>query len=178
MLKNKKTIAIIIAILAIIIGMGIYIYEDNQDDSSKDQLSGTHITFTGSDIREEKNGQIVWSLTADSIELDPKTKEINMKNLKGYFNQNGVRTDITAPEAHMTSDHKSMEMTGGIHAQNSDGATFDTDALHFDNDKKELSSKGAFTYVSKDATITGDKVVADTAIQKISVEGNAKLKKN
>ena len=126
------------------------------------------ISFSGTDIREEKNGQIIWSLSADTIDVDPTTQEIHLKNLKGTFHHNGVTTSIVAPEAHMTKDHTNLDMTGGIHATNTEGA---------DNRTKQLSSVGAFSYTGKNITITGDRLVADTGLQKISVEGHAKLAK-
>lgn len=175
MTNRKKIIAMLVAILLIIGGFGYYIYHYEERADMTGQ-SG-EISFSGTDIREEKNGQIIWSLSADTIDVDPTTQEIHLKNLKGTFHHNGVITSIVAPEAHMTKDHTNLDMTGGIHATNTEGAVFDTAALHYDNRTKQLSSVGAFSYTGKNITITGDRLVADTGLQKISVEGHAKLAK-
>lgn len=171
---NKKLAGIIIAVL-LAFGALLWMIFGSQSLSDIASPSGRLINFSGADLREEKDGKIIWALTADTIEYDPKTKAITMKNLKGTFNQDDVVMQLTAPQAVMSSDHKQLDMTGGIHASTSEGAEFDTESLHFDNTVKELSSTTAFTYKGKGITLTGDGLVANMAMQKITVNGNAKL---
>lgn len=176
MKKNKKLIAIVIAVLAVFGGLIWFLFGGGQGIVT-DSPTGRLINFSGADLREEQDGKLIWALTADTIEYDPKTKAINMKNLKGTFNQDDVVMQLTAPEATMSSDHKSLDMTGGIHATTSEGASFDTEALHFDNTKKELSTNTPFTFDNNEATITGDTLVANMALRHIEVKGHAKLVK-
>ncbi|MCF0154328.1 MAG: LPS export ABC transporter periplasmic protein LptC [Veillonella sp.] len=176
MKKNKKLVAIIVVAIAAL-GTLLWVMFGGETGLVTDTPSGRVINFSGADLREEQDGKLIWALTADTIEYDPQTKAINMKNLKGTFNQDDVVMQLTAPEAVMSSDHKQLDMTGGIHATTSEGVVFDTDALHFDNTKKELSTQVPFTFSGKDVVITGDSVTANMALQKVLVKGNAKLVK-
>ena len=100
-----------------------------------------------------------------------------MTNLKGLFYQDDVTTTITAPHAVLTGDRNSLDIDQGVTATNTEGAEFKTEALHFDNKTKMLTSKSAFTYNSKDVTLTGDKLEGNMSLKIIKAIGNAKLTK-
>ena len=127
--------------------------------------------------KRKKDGKLVWALSAEKIEYDPRTKAIVLTNLKGLFYQDDVTTTITAPHAVLTGDRNSLDIDQGVTATNTDGAEFKTDALHFDNKTKTLTSKSAFTYNGKDITLTGDKLEGNMSLKKIKAIGNAKLTK-
>ncbi len=38
--------------------------------------SGQLVNFQGADLQEEKDGKLVWALSAEKIEYDPRTKAI------------------------------------------------------------------------------------------------------
>ena len=177
MKKNKKLIALIAAIVVAFAAV-VWFILNGASISDITSPSGRLINFSGADLREEKDGKIVWALTADTIEYDPKTKAITMKNLKGTFNQNDIVMQLTAPQAVMSSDHKQLDMTGGIEATTSEGVEFNIESLHFDNTTKELSSTSPFTYKGKGVTLTGDGLVANMSMQKVTVNGHAKLVKD
>ncbi|MFQ8977853.1 MAG: hypothetical protein ACLR5T_02520 [Veillonella sp.] len=63
-----------------------------------------------------------------------------LTNLKGLFYQDDVTTTITAPHAVLTVI-VTHDIDQGVTATNTDGAEFKTDALHFDNKTKTLTSK-------------------------------------
>jgi LPS export ABC transporter protein LptC len=158
MKNNKKLIAIVAAIVLALIGLIVYIMKDSGDVSTTQNQNGQLVNFQGADLQEEKDGKLVWALSAEKIEYDPRTKAIVLTNLKGLFYQDDVTTTITAPHAVLTGDRNSLDIDQGVTATNTDGAEFKTDALHFDNKTKTLTSKSAFTY-------------------KIKAIGNAKLTK-
>ncbi|MBP6923530.1 MAG: LPS export ABC transporter periplasmic protein LptC [Veillonella sp.] len=178
MKNNKKLIAIVAALVIAIGGFIAYLMSDSGEAEQQTKVpTGQLVNFSGADLREEKDGKLIWALSAEKIEYDPKTKAVVLTNMKGTFNQNDVVTQVTAPHGKMTGDRKSIDIDGGIQATNSEGATFTTEALHLDNVKKIWTSQGAFIYKGKDVTITGDKVSANMALQQLKVEGNAKLTK-
>ncbi len=177
MKNNKKLIALIVVIVAALIGLVAFIMSDSGESTTTMTPTGQMVNFSGADLREEKDGKLIWALSAEKIEYDPKTKAVVMTNLKGTYNQNNVVTQLTAPHGTLTGNHKSLDLDGGVNASNSDGDTFTSDAIHVDNNKQELQSKGAFIYKGKNTIITGDKVTANVALQQLKVEGNAKLTK-
>ena len=149
MKNNKKLIAIVAAIVLALIGLIVYIMKDSNEVTTTQNPSGQLVNFQGADLQEEKDGKLVWALSAEKIEYDPRTKAIVLTNLKGLFYQDDVTTTITAPHAVLSGDHSSLDIDGGVTATNTEGANFKTDALHFDNKTKMLTSKTAFTYDSK-----------------------------
>ena len=177
MKNNKKLIAIVAVIVLAMISLIVYIMKDSGDVSTTQNQNGQLVNFQGADLQEEKDGKLVWALSAEKIEYDPRTKAIVLTNLKGLFYQDDVTTTITAPHAVLTGDRNSLDIDQGVTATNTDGAEFKTDALHFDNKTKTLTSKSAFTYNSKDITLTGDKLEGNMSLKKIKAIGNAKLTK-
>ena len=177
MKNNKKLIAIVAAIVLALIGLIVYIMKDSGDVGTTQNQNGQLVNFQGADLQEEKDGKLVWALSAEKIEYDPRTKAIVLTNLKGLFYQDDVTTTLTAPHAVLTGDRNSLDIDQGATATNTDGAEFKTDALHFDNKTKTLTSKSAFTYNGKDITLTGDKLEGNMSLKKIKAIGNAKLTK-
>lgn len=154
--------------------------KDSGESTTTQTGAGQLVNFQGADLQEEKDGKLVWALSAEKIEYDPRTKAIVLTNLKGgQFYQNDVTTTITAPHAVLTGDRNSLDIDqGGVTATNTEGgATFKTEALHFDNKTKQLTSQSAFTYTSNDVTLVGDKLEGNMSLQQIKAIGNAKLTK-
>ena len=177
MKNNKKLIAIVVAIVIALVGLIAFILHDSGDSSSKGANNGQLVNFQGAELQEEKDGKLVWALSAEKIEYDPRSKSIVLTNLKGLFYQDDVTTTITAPHAVLTGDRNSLDIDQGVTATNTEGAEFKTEALHFDNKTKTLTSKSAFTYNSKDVTLTGDKLEGNMSLKIIKAIGNAKLTK-
>ena len=104
MKNNKKLIAIVVAIVLALIGLIVFIMKDSNEATSTQNQSGQLVNFQGADLQEEKDGKLVWALSAEKIEYDPRTKAIVLTNLKGLFYQDDVTTTITAPHAVLTVD--------------------------------------------------------------------------
>lgn len=177
MQKNKKIWAIIVIAIALFSGLVYFILKDNVSDSDVTKPKGNLVTFNGADLNETTDGKVIWSVKAEKIEYDPKTKDVYLTNLTGTFNKDNTTLTVTAPRGRMTDNRKNMDMAGGVKGSSTDGASFETDTLHFDNTKKLLTSESAFTYTKDDMTITGDKLEGDMTMEVIKAIGNAKLVK-
>ena len=113
MKNNKKLIAIVVAIVIALVGLIAFILHDSGDSSSKGANNGQLVNFQGAELQEEKDGKLVWALSAEKIEYDPRSKSIVLTNLKGLFYQDDVTTTITAPHAVLSGDHSSLDIDGG-----------------------------------------------------------------
>ena len=122
MKNNKKLIAIVVAIVIALVGLIAFILHDSGDSSSKGANNGQLVNFQGAELQEEKDGKLVWALSAEKIEYDPRSKSIVLTNLKGLFYQDDVTTTITAPHAVLSGDHSSLDIDGGVTATNTEGA--------------------------------------------------------
>ena len=94
MKNNKKLIAIVAAIVLALIGLIVYIMKDSGDVGSTPNQNGQLVNFQGADLQEEKDGKLVWALSAEKIEYDPRTKAIVLTNLKGLFYQDDVTLSL------------------------------------------------------------------------------------
>lgn len=178
MRKHKKTIigtAIVLALIGVFVWIFMISSVETPDDPTMPQ--GDLVTFDGSTISEESNGQVAWTVTAEQIKVNPKTKEVYLTNMKSVFYKDGKELTVTAPRGHMTADHNTFQLGGGVKAVDQDGAELRTDAITYNNQSKKLSSTSAFTFSNKDATITGDTFEADTVLQNVTAKGHAKLEK-
>ena len=114
--NNKKLIAIVAAIVLALIGLIVYIMKDSNEVTTTQNPSGQLVNFQGADLQEEKDGKLVWALSAEKIEYDPRTKAIVLTNLKGLFYQDDVTTTITAPHAVLTGDRNSLDIDQGCYS--------------------------------------------------------------
>lgn len=176
MKNNKKLIAIVGAIVLILVGFIVYLLQDS-DDITNRTGAGQTINFQGAELKEEADGKLVWALSAETINYDPRTKSIVLTNLTGHFYQDDVTTTVIAPHAVLSSDRNTIDVDGGITATNTDKDRLVTEAIHFDNKTKQFTSQSAFTYEGKDATLVGDKLEGNMSLKKIKAIGNAKLTK-
>lgn len=176
MLKNKKTI-LGVAIVALLIGVFVWIFLISNGETTEDptQPKGNLVTFEGSTITEEQAGKLAWSVTAEQIKVNPKTKEVYLTNMEGTFYDGEKTLVVTAPRGYMTGDHSKFQLAGGVKGTNGADVELTTEAIAFDNKTKKLTSETPFTFTNQEATVTGDKLEADTVLNKVTAHGHAKL---
>jgi len=160
-----------------VLGIFYFMIRDTAELEENASKSQNLVSFDGADLKETENGILSWSVKADSIKYNPQTKDIFLENLTATFVKDGVEMIVKSPKGTMTNNRKQMDMTGGIKGTSSDGATFETESLHFDNVKKVLTSEKDFKYTKDGITLTGDKLEGNTTLQIIKAIGNAKLVK-
>lgn len=177
-IRDRLKLIISVIVVIIFCGLGYYFYESSinaSDDPTKPH--GNLVTFDGSTIKEEENGKLVWELTAKKIELNPKTREVYLTDLTGKFFKDGVVTTVTAPRGHVSGDKSTIQISGGVKAENNKGASASTNGLDYNGKNKQITSTSPFTYTDNGTTISGDKLEGDMALQIIKAVGHAKLSK-
>jgi LPS export ABC transporter protein LptC len=177
-LKNKKLWIIACAII-LVIGSVYYFSADNDDQQQTAQDAGdTKPVFIGNEIIEEENGKRLWELKAERTEIDPQTKAVKMLNLKGtFYKDDGSSIQIIAPEANIDLNSKDILMVGNVKAITSDGATFTAREARWEGKKRYFYGTGGVTMTREDTVITGDKIESDANMEKVKVEGNARVVK-
>ena len=98
------------AIVLALIGLIVYIMKDSGDVGTTQNQNGQLVNFKEQIYKRKKDGKLVWALSAEKIEYDPRTKAIVLTNLKGLFYQDDVTTTITAPHAVLTGDRNSLDI--------------------------------------------------------------------
>ena len=180
----KKTTYLIIACSALFLASGLYYFLKDEPVLPKPPLQAVKVeqaailSYVGNLISEEKDGKPFWELGAETIEVDINTKNVNMKNIKGVFYQaNGGKIEIVAPQAVMDSKTKEIVMRGKVQATASDGAAFTAQEMRWSGSQQRLFGSGAVLLTKEDTVMTGDNIESDINMEKIKVYGNAKLVK-
>ena len=180
---NKKNYMFIAAVLIMLIAGTYYILKDEDPNQPPAQATNTDqptsMSYSGNSIIEEQDGKRLWELGAETIEIDPNTKQAKIKNLKGVFYQdNGGKLEIVALQAVYDTKTRDIVMSGQIKAVSSaDGATFTAENARWAGTSRRIYGSGGVTVTRDDTVITGDRVESDANMQKIKVEGNARIHK-
>ena len=98
--KKGKALAGVFAVLLLILIVWAVngIPEPPADDGSGP--SQRIVNFDGNTISEEKNGKIIWTVTAEKIEMDIDTKDASLINVKAVYNfEDGRTVELKAPKA-------------------------------------------------------------------------------
>lgn len=173
----KKKIMAIIALFAVLIGGFMwYISDDGSDITKKvkEQTPDRMMTYSGNVLKEEKDGKLIWEVTAETMQIDIQTNAVSMQNMKGtFYREDGTVTKLEAKEASYNQKKNIITMKGSIEASQSDGGTLKADKARYDGKKKHLYCDGNVE-VNKDGyLVTGDHLLADQTSGKIRVDGNA-----
>ena len=67
--KNKISIIAAVVVIAFAVMLYVFMHPQKTEDPmvSPDKL----VEFEGTELEEKKEGQLVWKLTADKIQIDP-----------------------------------------------------------------------------------------------------------
>lgn len=175
--------AVICAVLVIAGGLYYFVKEEPLPPPTGSAANASDpagfLSFNGSTYVENKDGKPAWEISAETIEVDPNTKLIYLKGIKGVFYQDkGGRMDLFAPTATMDSKTKDITMDGEVRAVSStDGAIFTAKQALWSSADRKLFGSGGITLTREDAVITGDTIETDNNMQKYKVRGNARIVK-
>ncbi|BBB91578.1 MAG TPA: LPS export ABC transporter periplasmic protein LptC [Methylomusa anaerophila] len=178
-----KTAYIAIACGLIFLVGGLYYFLKEEplppappDSQAAGKQSIPNLTFSGSTIVEEKDGKRIWELSAEIIEADTSQNIATLKNIKGVFYQEkGGKIDIVAKEAVLDTKTKDISLQGDIQATASDGAVFTAPQAKWSDKNKVFSGTGGIKLIRGDTIITGDTIETDASMEKVKVQGNARV---
>ncbi|MCX7780725.1 MAG: LPS export ABC transporter periplasmic protein LptC [Negativicutes bacterium] len=179
-MKRNTYIAIVCAILLLAGGLYYFVKDEPLPPPAADSAAAADpagfLSFSGTTYVEQKDGKPQWEITAETIEMDPKTKIIYLKGIKGTFYQdNGGKIEMTAPLATMDSKTKDITMQGNVKATSSDGAVFTAKEALWAAQDRRIFGFGGVTLTRGDTVITGEKIETDNNMQKFKVQGNARI---
>jgi LPS export ABC transporter protein LptC len=136
------------------------------------------LSYENNTIVEEKDGKKVWEITAAAIQLDPRTNDTVMQDIKGkFYRDDGTVIDLTSPEGIYNSREGHVKFMKSVEVKSADGAYFKADAAEWNSNKKTFLAEGNITAERDDTVLTGDKMESDIDFEHIKVSGNAKIVK-
>ena len=173
---NKKIMAVI-ALFAVLIGGFIWYISDEGPDITqkvKKQMPDRMMSYSGNVLKEEKNGKLIWEVTAETMQIDIQTNAVKMQNMKGtFYREDGTITKLEADKASYNQKKNIITMEGAIEASQSDGGLLKADKARYDGKKKHLYCDGNVEVKKDGYLVTGDHMIADQKSGKIRVDGNA-----
>lgn len=178
----KKTTYLMIACTLIFLAGGLYYFLRDEPIKPKESIKesimeqAATLSYIGNKITEEKDGKPLWELGAETIEVDVNTKNMKLKNIKGVFYQeNGGKIEIMAPEAVLDSKTKEIVMTGKAQAVASDGATFSAQEVRWTGQQQRFFGKGNVLLTKGKTVMSGDNIESDVSMTKVKIHGHAKV---
>ena len=174
---NKRKIGIVLLLVAAAaLVYWAYISRPHVEQSS-DEPDKT-IVYKNNTIKEEINGKLIWECSAETMTIDQDTQTITMENIKGtFYRDDGSSITLTAPKGTYDQKNKQLEMEKDIHAESTDGMTFDTGKIAWDGQQGVLTCTDNVKITKPGMQATADKAESKDAFRNFKMMGHAKLVK-
>ncbi|MCR5176178.1 MAG: LPS export ABC transporter periplasmic protein LptC [Anaerovibrio sp.] len=177
--KGKAIIAVFSILLAVLIAWAVNNIPDGPD-INRVPLEKRVVSFEGNTIQEEKDGRILWSITAANIEMDIDTKDASLTDVKAVFNfEDGRTVNLTAPKAIFNDKTHHLEVLNGVSGESSDGGRFSCTEIEWLAEKELLAMKGdaSIEYEKEAVKASGDRIESANGFRNFKISGNAHLEK-
>ena len=177
-LKSKNFWLYGVLIAAIVAGGLYYFFRDESLDETRQESVVTRMAFSGSQLTEDQDGKRIWELTARVMEVDPKTRLVYMTDLIGViFRADGSRIDVTAKNAVVDPQTRTVEIEGSLVMKASDGPTFTADKGRYVAVDRKIFASGSIRASKDDYVLTANEMETDDQFDTITVQGNARIVK-
>lgn len=179
----KKTTYAAIACVLLLLAGGLYYFLREEAPAPPPVKETTNepsanIQFSGSSIIEQDNGKKLWELSAETVQVEPKSQKVHLINFKGtLYRENGTKIDVVARQADFDPKTRNITMEGDIKATSSDGAVFTAPLARWEAKDKMFYGNGGITLTRGDTVLTGDQIESDAVLEKTKVRGNARIVK-
>lgn len=178
MQKNK--IVWILGIVSIIcLGLIFHMFwaEPNTNSPVDKKAQQNLIDFDGVDLKEERDGKIIWLVKAKNIKYDPETKDIFLEKVEAQFNDGGTELMIKADKGSVTDHNRVINLEGSIYGKNTSGVEFKAKSLKYDAHNGNFSTDQEFYYKDGSNVLTADSLQGNMTLNKIVAKGHVRLLK-
>ena len=136
------------------------------------------MSYEGNTISEERNGNTVWTLTAQKMTVDIDTQDTSMQGIEGtFYSEDGRTLTLHADEGHMDHETRDVVLTGSVNAAMSDGASLMANELKWTSTEGTLTATGDAQVERDDLRATGDRIMSMDEFRQFRIEGNARIEK-
>lgn len=178
-LKNNKITIGVCIIIVLFAGVLYWILSSQDQEDSEQKKNDNLVEFEGSTLEEKKDGKLIWSLTADKIQVDPDTKIIYVTHPHIIIaDVDGEEMKIEAPMGIVDRNKQMLQVKPPIKATTDNGSTLQTEgSVYYNMDTRLI--KGGKVYMQKaDGTaLSGDAFETDASLNKVTLTGHAKVTK-
>lgn len=179
MLINHKIGILITALLIGFAGMLFWFMQSASVPVETIPDSNDLVEFNGSNIEEKEGDRLVWRLSSEKIQVDPKTEKMYFHNpVAEVWDDDGTKLTVTSPMGIVDRKEKLVELRQPVEASTDKGDTLQTEGSVYYNMDTRLVKGGRAVFRRYDnTTVSGDSFETNAALDQITVQGNAKVTK-
>lgn len=178
--KLKKNKISIIAVIAVI-GFAVMLYSFMHPQKTEDPMVSPDklVEFEGTELEEKKDGQLVWRLTADKIQIHPDTQIMYFTNPKALVvAEDGTQMTITSDKGVVDRQKRTIEIKPPVKAETDKGDTLQTDGSVYYNMDTRMIKGGKVVMDRHDKTsLKADAFETDSSLTKVTLTGHAQVTK-
>ena len=136
------------------------------------------MSYENNTVSEERDGRTVWTLTARQVSVDIDTNDTAMQGIEGtFYSEDGRTLTLHSDEGRMDHETRDVVLTGGVHAETSDGAVLTARELKWTAAESSLTAAGDARVVRDDLRAAGDRIMSTDEFRRFRIEGNARIEK-
>lgn len=169
---NTK-LAIRAAVAVLVVAGAVWLYMPG--GSGPGGSSAPLMEFSGSEIHEMEDGEVVWKLNVGHAVIEGDRNTMNFTDVDGYFRDDNKELTLTAKRGTARRNEKLLYIEGDVVGKTSDGAVLHAKNLTYDGKTGRLSSDAFFTVEKDGRILSADSFVADRVLQTVEARGNARL---
>ncbi len=174
---NKQNIIVCLVLLCVA-GLIYWAYATRPHVEQNDSSGSKTMVYHNNTLKEEVDGKLIWECYAETMTIDQDSKMVTMENIKGtFYRDDGSSIELTAPKGTYDQEKKHIEFEENIHAESTDGMTFDTKKITWDGEQGILTCDGEVKIAKPGMSATADKAESTDAFQNFKLIGNAHMVK-
>ncbi len=136
------------------------------------------MTYEGNVLSEDKNGVKIWDLTADKMNVNTVTQDVELINPVGHFYQaDGNTIELRAKTGIYNQATKNVHIQDEVVVTTKDGAKLTAGVLDWVAGEELLVATGEVKITKDDILAEGDRIEARKGIGHLKIEGNAHIVK-
>lgn len=179
MSRNKKILIGVLVLLLAVLGIWTVASVPTAPDD-EGPLEKRVMTYNGNTLSEEKDGKLLWEMTAETMEVDIDTQDASITNLDAkFYTEDGRVLEVKAPKANYVAKTKELKAGGGIKGDSTDGAHVRCDELEWKANEEKLTLIGnaKLERDSDKLKAEADRIESSDAFGKFKAMGHAHLEK-
>lgn len=175
---NKKSKILFGAIGLILLSLVIWAVGSVPKPPAEKEAAPRIMKYENNVLSEEQDGRKIWEITAEKINVDADTQNVDMENITGaFYQEDGKTATLTAPHGYYESQSRNIKLDGGIEVETSDGAKLSSAELDWLAADSILAAEGEAKIKTQDMEATGAKIESKDAFQEFKITGGAHIVK-
>lgn len=178
LIQNKIGI-LVAAVLILFAGMLYWFMKSAPTQVEDTPRSDDLVEFQGSEIEEKDGDRLIWRLSSEKIQVDPKTQKMYFTSPKAeIWEKDGTELTVTAKLGIVDRAKKTIELKQPIEASTDKGDTLQTEGSVYYNMDTRLIKGGKVLLTRHDKTaVSGDSFETNASLDQVTVQGHAKITK-